>query len=91
MADIRETAILIDHDVEEVRVDTNNRGMAGRLARMGFREVTRSDSDPYRRFVGAIKQIGFRRVRLPSKNPRVIGKNQFKKRNGIEKRPVGST
>lgn len=84
MADIRETAILIDHDVEEVRVDTNNRGMAGRLTRMGFREVTQSESDSYRRFVGAIKQIGFRRLRLPSKNPGVFRGKRFEKRKRTE-------
>jgi len=88
MADIRETAILIDHDMEEVRVDTNNRGMAGRLTRMGFKEVTRSDSDPYRRFTGGMKQIGFRKVRVPSKNPRVFRGKPFQKGKRVEK---GST
>lgn len=79
MADIRETAILIDHDLQEVRVDTNHRGMAGRLTRMGFREVTRSDSDPYRRFTGQTKQVGLRRVRIPSQNPRVFRGTFLKK------------
>lgn len=84
MADIRETAILIDHDMEEVRVDTTNRGMAGRLTRMGFTEVTRSDSDPYRRFMGGMKQIGFRKLRIPSKNPRAFQGKPFQKGKRVQ-------
>ena len=87
MADIRETAILIDHDRSEVRVDTNNRGMVGRLTRMGFVDVTRSDSDSYRRFVGTAKQIGFRKVRILSPEQRAIAGKRLQNRSNASKKP----
>lgn len=89
MVDIRETAILIDHDREEVRVDTNNRGFAGRLIRMGFKEVTRSNSDPYRRFTGGVKQISFRKIKIPSKNPGVFRGKRFQKRRSVVEKGKG--
>jgi len=64
MAEIRETAILIDHDHSTVKVDTNVRGMVSRLVRAGFAETTTKESAPYRRFTGTIKQVGLRKARV---------------------------
>lgn len=58
---IFETAITIDHETGEMRVDTTREGVASYLRRMQFREVTKESSKPYRRFIGEADQIRFRK------------------------------
>lgn len=58
---IYETAVTIDHETGEARVDTTRVGIASRLKRCKFQEVTREDSKPYRRFIGQADQVTFRR------------------------------
>lgn len=60
---IYETAITIDHETNEMRVDTTREGVASQLRRSKFRETTREDSRPYRRFVGQADQLRFRRTK----------------------------
>ncbi len=54
-----ETAITVDHDEKTCRVDTSVRGVAAKLLRRGFVEVTKPNSTPYRRFLGQARQISF--------------------------------
>jgi hypothetical protein len=58
---IYETSCTLDHETGELRVDTTREGIAAQLRRMKFREVTRPDSKPYRRFIGEADQIRFRK------------------------------
>ena len=60
---IYETAATVDHERDELRVDTSVRSVASTLLRAGFREVTRSNSAPYRRFVGRADQMRFRKAK----------------------------
>ena len=60
---IRETAITLDHDLGECRVDTSVRGIGSKLVKLGFIEVTKENSAPYRRFVGQVDQVAFRKVK----------------------------
>jgi len=75
---IKETAITIDYDCGECRVDTSVRGVASKLVRCGFIEVTKANSAPYRRFVGTEKQVTFRktgsRVKVASKGVKIGAK-----------------
>ncbi len=57
---VYETVITIDHETGECRVDTSMRGIATELRRRGFKDITRPESAPYRRFVGQADQIKFR-------------------------------
>lgn len=58
-----ETGITIDHQTQEVRVDTTNRRLATRAVRCGFRELSTGATTPYRRFTGLPAQISLRKVR----------------------------
>lgn len=58
-----ETAITIDHDENTCRIDTTMRGVASKCLRMKFREVTKPNSAPYRRFVGLDDQIKIRKTK----------------------------
>ena len=58
-----ETAITIDHELDEMRVDTTVRGMATALMRAGFRETGGPQSLPYRRFIGRADQLRFRKAK----------------------------
>jgi hypothetical protein len=63
MAIVHETGCTIDYELNEMRVDTTRQGVCSQLLRMGFREITRRNSSPYRRFIGAADQIRFRRTK----------------------------
>ena len=58
---IYETAITIDHELNELRLDTTVTSVATAALRSGFTETTRPDSKPYRRFTGSADQIRFRK------------------------------
>ena len=60
--DIYETIIIIDHETGEVRIDTTREGVWKKLPKLGFIEVTVQINRPYHRFLGAEKQISFRRA-----------------------------
>ena len=75
-----ETAITVDHDLGECRVDTTMRGVASRLVTRGFVEVTKANSAPYRRFVGQARQISFRGI-----GKRVGGSTNLRKK--MDSRP----
>jgi len=55
-----ETAVTIDHDADECRVDTTVRGVASMCLRARFLEVTKPNSAPYRRFIGLADQFRLR-------------------------------
>ena len=54
---VRETVIVIDHELNEARADTTVRAMATLLTRYGFEEVGDARALPYRRFRGQADQI----------------------------------
>jgi hypothetical protein len=58
---IYETAITIDHELDELRLDTTVTSIANAAKRAGFTETTRDDSKPYRRFSGRADQVRFRK------------------------------
>ncbi len=60
MAEIRETGITIDYDLKRVLIDTNMKGVASKLKRLGFKLIEDSKSEPYWRFEGTPRQISFR-------------------------------
>ena len=81
----KETAITIDYECGECRVDTSVRGVASKLVKCGFIEITKDNSAPYRRFVGTEKQVAFRKggsrvrvtpkeAKIGAKTPRIRGK-----------------
>lgn len=70
---IYETAVSIDHETGECRVDTTREGIAAQLRRAGFLEVTQENSKPYRRFLGEADQIKFRKP----KSVRTAGRTYF--------------
>lgn len=56
-----ETAVTIDHELSQMRVDTTVRSVATALRRAGFQEVTACSSAPYFRFLGGADQLRFRK------------------------------
>lgn len=86
----KETAITVDYETGECWVDTSVRGLASKLVKCGFIEVTKPNSAPYRRFMGTEKQVAFRKTgsrvkgalkgaKFGVKTPRISGKK------GVEK------
>lgn len=63
-----ETVIVVNHETGELRVDTIRRGIASAALRAMCVEVTRTDSSPYRRFVGSADQIRFRKPKGRRRN-----------------------
>jgi hypothetical protein len=57
---IHETSLTLDHDTGELLVDTNDRGMAGKLRRAGFEELPQQE-DLFR-FRGQPAQLHFRPI-----------------------------
>jgi hypothetical protein len=60
---ISETACTADYELDELRVDTSRVAVVTRLLRMGFREVTKENSKPYRRFIGKVDQLRFTKTK----------------------------
>lgn len=60
MSEIKETAVTVDHDLKTCLVDTNSKGMASKLKRLGFKLLNSEKSHPYWRFSGTARQISFR-------------------------------
>lgn len=58
-----ETAIALDHEANECRVDTTVRSIATQLRRRGFVEITKPNSAPYQRFLGQADQVRFRAMK----------------------------
>ena len=72
---IYETAITIDHEKDEMRLDTTLRSMATKALRAGFKEVTTETSKPYRRFVADSDMLRLRKAKGIRKAPgRPFGK-----------------
>ena len=67
---VRETVIVIDHELDEARADTTVKAMATQLTRYGFEEVGNEHALPYRRFRGQADQIW---LRLPKGKRKVSG------------------
>jgi hypothetical protein len=69
---ISETACTADYELDELRVDTSRAAVVTRLLRMGFREVTKENSKPYRRFIGKCDQMWFKKTKAdrPKRSPR---------------------
>jgi len=57
---IHETSLTLDHDTETLLVDTNDRGMAGKLRRAGFELL--SEEEGHCRFRGLPSQLHFRPI-----------------------------
>lgn len=68
---IYETAITIDHELNELRLDTTVTSIATAALRSGFTETTTESSKPYRRFLATSDQIRFRR---PKGQRKVVGR-----------------
>ncbi len=58
-----ETAITINHEDNEMLVDTTQTGIARQLLRCGFVETTKPSARIYRRFQGQADQIRFRKLK----------------------------
>ena len=58
---IYETALTIDHELNELRLDTTVTSVATAALRAGFTETTTDTSKPYRRFTAMADQIRFRK------------------------------
>ena len=77
---VYETCIVIDHETGEVRADTTREGMASKLTRQGFIEVTKPNSKPYRRFLGIEKQVSLRKAAsTSSKRSSILAQESMKK------------
>jgi hypothetical protein len=58
---IYETAITLDHELNELRLDTTVTSIATAAKRAGFTETTTDQSKPYRRFTATADQVKFRK------------------------------
>ena len=58
---IWETCITIDHELNELRLDTTVTSVATAALRAGFTEATTDTSKPYRRFLATADQVKFRK------------------------------
>jgi hypothetical protein len=58
---IYETAITVDHELNELRLDTTVKAVATQALRCGLKDVTTKNSQPYRRFLGHSDQFRLRK------------------------------
>jgi len=63
MAEIKETAITIDHETGRVRIDTTSNRVKHRLKSLGLKEITKQRLGPYSSWVGDEKNVRFAKIR----------------------------
>ena len=76
---IYETAITIDHELNELRLDTTVTSVATSALRCGYTEVTTETSKPYRRFTAQADQARLRRPKGQRGHRGAAGKRSSKK------------